>query len=149
MVFYVATIVKIYDHRYFQFEVGNEVDVEKVLVLLLQNKILIYLMQVKKWIFNNRLYRNFVSFIISTKHKLKLTPPSDWKKSNKFSWSKNILLKNSKLASVDMSRKNINHVHTGMKLEAVDPLNSDRIRVATVKGFADHWMFLSFDSINW
>lgn len=36
-----------------------------------------------------------------------------------------------------------------MKLEAVDPVNPDHIRVATVKGFADHWIFLSFDRTNW
>jgi len=59
-------------------------------------------------------------------------------------------MKKSKLASVNiMCRKNINSVHTGMKLEAVDPLNTDSIRVATVEGFADHWMFLSFDSTSW
>ncbi|XP_029341210.1 scm-like with four MBT domains protein 1 [Acyrthosiphon pisum] len=54
--------------------------------------------------------------------------------------------KDAKFASVDnLCRKKCNNVHIGMKLEAVDPLNTDCIRVATVKGFADHWMFLSFD----
>lgn len=58
--------------------------------------------------------------------------------------------KNCELASVDiMCGKIFDHVHLGMKLEAVDPLNNDSICVATVKGFADRWMFLSFDSISW
>jgi len=78
-----------------------------------------------------------------------LNPPSDWDKSKKFSWPRYILLKNSNFASVEiMCRNDTNHVHIGMKLEAVDPLNTDSIRVATIKGFADHWMFLSFDSTN-
>lgn len=59
-------------------------------------------------------------------------------------------MKNSKLAKVDNTcRKQIDSVHIGMKLEAVDPLDPSCIRVATVKGFADHWMFLSFDRTSW
>ncbi|KAL5237491.1 hypothetical protein ACI65C_004901 [Semiaphis heraclei] len=78
MVFYVGTIVKIYDNHYFKVEVDNEIDKDKR-----------------------------ISFIAT--------------------------------------KKNPYIFHAGMKLEAVDPLNTDCIRVATVKGFADHWMFLSFD----
>lgn len=36
-----------------------------------------------------------------------------------------------------------------MKLEAVDPIQTDRIRIATVKGLSDHWMILSFDRSRW
>lgn len=82
----------------------------------------------------------------ASKHKFLLKPPSDWDQPYKFSWSKYAVAKDLKFASVDNScRKNMNNVLIGMKLEAVDPLNTDCIRVATVKGFADHWMFLSFD----
>lgn len=82
----------------------------------------------------------------ASKHKFLLKPPSDWDKPYKFSWSKYAVAKDLKFASVDNScRKKMNNVLIGMKLEAVDPLNTDCIRVATVKGFADHWMFLSFD----
>lgn len=59
-------------------------------------------------------------------------------------------MNNFKLANVDNTpRRKIDCIHIGMKLEAVDPINPDRIRVATVKGFADHWMFLSFDRTSW
>lgn len=59
-------------------------------------------------------------------------------------------MKGSKLAIIDnVCRKNTDHVHVGMKLEAVDPMNTDRIRIATVKGFADRWMILSFDRTRW
>jgi len=82
----------------------------------------------------------------ASKHKFLLKPPSDWDKPYKFSWSKYAIAKDLKFAYVDNScRKEMNNIHIGMKLEAVDPLNTDCIRVATVKGFADHWMFLSFD----
>ncbi|XP_060871947.1 scm-like with four MBT domains protein 1 isoform X2 [Metopolophium dirhodum] len=132
MEFYVATIVKIYDRHYFKVEVNNEIDVKKRMSFVATKD--------NPYLFNAGW---------ASKHKFLLQPPSDWKNPNKFSWSKYILMKNSKLASVDMnSRKNTNHVHIGMKLEAVDPLNTDSIRVATVQGFADHWMFLSFDSIS-
>jgi len=86
----------------------------------------------------------------ASKYKFLLKPPTDWDKSHKFSWSKYFVKKDAKFASVDnLCRKKINNVHIGMKLEAVDPLNTDCIRVATVKGFADHWMFLSFDRTSW
>lgn len=59
-------------------------------------------------------------------------------------------MKNSKLAQVEYAcRKKFDNIHIGMKLEAVDPVNPDHIRVATVKGFADHWIILSFDRTNW
>lgn len=59
-------------------------------------------------------------------------------------------MKNSKLADVDNTcRKKIDYIHIGMKLEAVDPLSPDNIRVATVRKFADNWMFLSFDRTSW
>jgi len=86
----------------------------------------------------------------ASKHKFLLKPPTDWNKPEKFSWSKYLIRKDAKFASVDNScKKKINNVHIGMKLEAVDPLNTDCIRVATVKGFADRWMFLSFDRTSW
>lgn len=86
----------------------------------------------------------------ASKHKFLLKTPTDWNKPYKFSWSKYLIRKKAKFASVDNScRKKINNVHIGMKLEAVDPMNTDCIRVATVKGFADHWMFLSFDRTSW
>ncbi|XP_022172526.1 scm-like with four MBT domains protein 1 isoform X2 [Myzus persicae] len=132
MEFYTATIVKVYDHRYFKVEVDIEIYVEKRISFVATKE--------NPYLFNAGW---------ANKHKFLLNPPSDWKKLTKFSWSKYILMKKLKLASVDiLCRKNINHVHTGMKLEAVDPLNTDSIRVATVKGFADHWMFLSFDSTS-
>jgi len=46
-------------------------------------------------------------------------------------------------------RKKIYNIHISMKLEAVNPLNTECIHVATVKGFADHWMFLFFDCMSW
>lgn len=59
-------------------------------------------------------------------------------------------MKNAKCANVDNTcRRKIDIVHIGMKLEAVDPIDPDIIRVATVKGFSDHWMFLSFDRTQW
>jgi len=86
----------------------------------------------------------------ASKHKFLLETPSDWNEQYKFSWLKYLIKKKAKLASVDNScGKNINNVHIGMKLEAVDPLNTDCICVATVIGFVDHWMFLSFDNTSW
>ncbi|XP_029342125.1 scm-like with four MBT domains protein 1 isoform X2 [Acyrthosiphon pisum] len=129
MVFYVGTIVKIYDNRYFKVEVDNEIDEDKR-ISFVATKENPYLFQAG-W---------------ASKHKFLLKPPTDWNKPEKFSWSKYLIRKDAKFASVDNScRKKIDNVHIGMKLEAVDPLNTDCIRVATVKGFADHWMFLSFD----
>lgn len=59
-------------------------------------------------------------------------------------------MKDSKLACIDNEcKKKIDHVHIGMKLEAVDPIEPDKIRVATIKGFTDHWMLLSFDRTSW
>lgn len=86
----------------------------------------------------------------ASKHKFLLKPPSDWDKPYTFSWSEYISMKNSKLAFVDNepTKKN-DYVRVGMKLEAVDPIKPDTIRVATVKGFADHWMFLTFDRTSW
>jgi len=129
MIFYVATIVKIYDNRYFKVEVNNESDISKRISFVATKE--------NPYLFNAGW---------ASKHKFLLKPPSDWDKPYKFSWSKYGIAKNLKFARVDNScRKNIKNVHVGMKLEAVDPLNTDCIRVATVKGFADHWMFLSFD----
>jgi len=86
----------------------------------------------------------------ASKHKFLLKTPTDWNEPYKFSWLKYLIKKKAKFASVDNScGKNINNVHIGMKLEAVDPSNTDCIRVATVIGFADHWMFLSFDRKSW
>ncbi|KAL4104178.1 hypothetical protein QTP88_019487 [Uroleucon formosanum] len=129
MVFYVGTIVKIYDNRYFKVEVDNEIDKDKRIsfVATKENPYLFH----AGW---------------ASKHKFLLKTPTDWNKPYKFSWSKYLIRKKAKFASVDNScRKKINNVYIGMKLEAVDPMNTDCIRVATVKGFADHWMFLSFD----
>lgn len=59
-------------------------------------------------------------------------------------------MKNSKLACIDnVCRKKVDNVHIGMKLEAVDPIESYKIRVATIKGLTDHWMLLSFDRTSW
>lgn len=59
-------------------------------------------------------------------------------------------MKNSKLAHIDNTcRKQTGELRIGMKLEAVDPVNPDRIRVVTIKGFADHWMFLASDRSSW
>lgn len=59
-------------------------------------------------------------------------------------------MKGAKFANVDnVCRKKIDRIHVGMKLEAVDPIETDRIRVATIKGFTDHWMILSFDRTQW
>lgn len=86
----------------------------------------------------------------ASKHKFLLKPPSDWKTSDTFCWSKYVSLKNAKLANIDnVCRKNVDYVDVGMKLEAVDPIDPDILRVATVEGFSDHWMFLSFDRTFW
>lgn len=86
----------------------------------------------------------------ASKHKFLMKPPSDWKKSTPFCWTKYVSMKNSKLALVDnVCKRSTENINVGMKLEAVDPLNTDKIRVATVKGFADHWIFLSFDRSSW
>lgn len=129
MVFYVATIVKIYDNRYFKVEVNNESDIDKRISFVATKE--------NPYLFNAGW---------ASKHKFLLKPPSDWDKPYKFSWSKYAIAKDLKFAYVDNScRKEMNNIYIGMKLEAVDPLNTSCIRVATVKGFADHWMFLSFD----
>lgn len=79
-----------------------------------------------------------------------MKPPSDWDTSNNFCWSKYVSMNDLKLAHVDNTcRRKIDRVHMGMKLEAVDPVDPDRIRVATIQGFTDHWMFLSFDRTSW
>lgn len=94
-------------------------------------------------------YSNIISGW-ANEHKFSLKPPSDWTEADVFCWSKYISMKNSTLAKIDDDcKKKIYCIHIGMKLEAVDPLNLDCIRVATVKGFANHWMFLSFDRTNW
>lgn len=86
----------------------------------------------------------------ASNHKLLLKPPSDWKTSDIFCWSKYIYIKNAKLANIDsVCKKNIDNIDVGMKLEAVDPINPDIIRVATVEGFLNHWMILSFDRTSW
>lgn len=81
------------------------------------------------------------------KHNFLLKPPFDTTKLNKFCWSEYGSMKeNSKLAFIDTAlKKDIDHSYIGMKLEAVDPIEPNCIRIATIKGFADHWMFLSFD----
>lgn len=59
-------------------------------------------------------------------------------------------MKDCKLAVVDNEcKKKIDCVHIGSKLEAVDPLFPSNIRVATIKGFSDNWMFLAFDRTSW
>jgi hypothetical protein len=59
-------------------------------------------------------------------------------------------MKNSKLANINnICRKKTDCIRVGMKLEAVDPMETNRIRVATVKGLSDHWMILSFDRTHW
>lgn len=59
-------------------------------------------------------------------------------------------MKNAKLARVKCARENIfDNIHIGKKLEAVDPVNPDHIRIATVKGFIDQWLILTFDRTNW
>ncbi|XP_029347573.1 scm-like with four MBT domains protein 2 [Acyrthosiphon pisum] len=129
MVFYVATIVKIYDNRYFKVLVDNDIDVDKRISFVATKD-------------NPHLFHAGWA----SEHKFLLKTPSDWNEPYKFSWLKYLIKKKAKFASVDNSCvKNINNVHIGMKLEAVDPLNTDCIRMATVIGFADHWMFLSFD----
>lgn len=86
----------------------------------------------------------------TSKHKFLLKPPSDWKTLDTFCWSKYVSMKNAKLAVIDnICRKNIDFVDVGMKLEAVDPIDPNILRVATVQGFSDHWMFLSFDRTLW
>lgn len=86
----------------------------------------------------------------ANKHKFLLKPPSDWKTSNTFCWSEYLSMKGCKLATVDNNcKKVIDRVRIGSKLEAVDPVFPNCIRVATVKGFADNWMFLSFDRTSW
>ncbi|XP_022180429.1 scm-like with four MBT domains protein 1 [Myzus persicae] len=129
MVFYVATIVKIYDNRYFKVEVDNEIEKDKR-ICFVATKGNPYLFHAG-W---------------ASEHKFLLKTPTDWNKPFKFSWSKYLIEKKANFAAVNnLCRKKITNVHRGMKLEAVDPLNTDCIRVATVKGFADHWMLLSFD----
>lgn len=157
MVFYVATIVKIYDNRYFKVEVDNDINTKKHINFVATKEnpylfnagskfkmfIVIYLFSICSINFN-------IILGWANKHKFPLLPPSDWTSSDPFCWSKYVLMKNSKLAEVDNTcRKKIDGIHIGMKLEAVDPLNPDCIRVATVKGFADRWMFLSFDRTSW
>lgn len=59
-------------------------------------------------------------------------------------------MKESELPCIDNAiRRRIDGIHIGMKLEAVDPIDGDRIRVATIKGFTDHWIFLAFDRTSW
>lgn len=59
-------------------------------------------------------------------------------------------MKKCKLAVVNNDcKKKIGSIHIGSKLEAVDPILPNCIRIATVKGFADNWMFLSFDRTSW
>lgn len=47
-----------------------------------------------------------------------------------------------------MLKTKIDLIHIGMKLEGVDPIEPDHIRVASVKGFSESWIFLSFDCAN-
>ncbi|XP_025406134.1 uncharacterized protein LOC112680298 isoform X2 [Sipha flava] len=133
MVFYVATIVKIYDNRYFKVEVDNDSNIQKRITFIATKE--------NPYLFNGGW---------ASKHKFLLKPPSDWNTSNTFCWSKYISMKNSKLANINnICRKKTDCIRVGMKLEAVDPMETNRIRVATVKGLSDHWMILSFDRTHW
>jgi len=86
----------------------------------------------------------------ATENNFLLKPPFDWTSANPFCWSQYISMKNSRLANINnVCTKNIDCVHVGMKLEEVDPLNPDCIRIATVKKIVDNWMFLSFDRTSW
>lgn len=74
----------------------------------------------------------------------------DWDSYNRFCWLQYSRMKNSKLARVDYPRsKKFDEIHIGKKLEAVDPVNPNNIRLATVKGIKDHWLVLAFDRTNW
>ncbi|VVC29794.1 SLED domain,Zinc finger, C2CH-type,Sterile alpha motif/pointed domain,Mbt repeat [Cinara cedri] len=133
MVFYIATIVKVYDNHYFKVELDNDSDTKKRITFVATKE--------NPYLFNAGW---------ANKHKFLLKPPSDWDSSKKFSWINYVMIKHAKLAQIDNAcKKNIHNIHTGMTLEAVDPVNPDHIRVATIKGFADHWIFLSFDRTNW
>jgi hypothetical protein len=81
------------------------------------------------------------------KHNFLLKPPFHMETSNIFCWSEyGPIEENLKLAFIDTTlKKDIDHSYIDMKLEAVDPVEPNCIRIATIKGFADHWMFLSFD----
>ncbi|VVC28864.1 SLED domain,Mbt repeat [Cinara cedri] len=133
MVFYVATVVKVYDNRYFKVEMDNDSNPEKRISFVATKE-------------NSYLFKAGWA----SKHKFLLKPPSDWDSSKQFSWLSYAVMKSANLAQVDNPlRKNMYNIHAGMTLEAVDPINPDHICVATIKGFADHWIFLSFDRTNW
>ncbi|XP_050436078.1 uncharacterized protein LOC126842903 [Adelges cooleyi] len=133
MVFHAGKVAKTYDNRYFKVEVDNDPDVDKrfTFVATKENPLLFK----AGW---------------ARTHNFMVKPPSNWESKKPFSWSQYIENLDCDIADIDNKcRRNIDGIKVGMKFEAVDPMNSDKIRIATVKGFADHWIYFTFDRSNW
>ncbi|XP_050534831.1 MBT domain-containing protein 1-like isoform X2 [Daktulosphaira vitifoliae] len=133
MIFYTAKIIKIYDNRYFKIEVNDNHNVDKRFTFLATKE--------NPYLFNAGW---------ANKHKLVLKPPFDWDSELPFNWLEYIKKNNLKFATIDkICQKNIECIKVGMKLEAVDPVYPDKIRIATIKEVLDHWVILTFDRSNW